>query len=114
MKMHIGYRWFVGLSLEDKVPAHSTFSKNRHERFAENNIFQEIFDEIVGQSVGHGLLTGKHLTVDSTYIKANAKFKSLEPIVVDMNGKEYMDMSIILCKRLMGIFMPRAFFHQTI
>jgi transposase len=91
VKMHIGYRWFVGLSLEEKVPDHSTFSKNRHERFAENNIFQEIFDEIVSQCVGHGLLTGKHLTVDSTYIKANASFKSLEPIVVDMNGKEYIE-----------------------
>ena len=90
-KMHIGYRWFIGLSLEDKVPDHSTFSKNRHERFGENNIFQEIFDEIVSQCVGHGLLTGKHLTVDSTYIKANASFKSLEPIVVDMNSREYME-----------------------
>ena len=27
--MHMGYRWFVGLSLEDKIPDHSTFSKNR-------------------------------------------------------------------------------------
>lgn len=91
VKMHIGYRWFVGLTLEDKVPDHSTFSKNRHERFAENNIFQEIFDEIVNQCVTHGLLTGKHLTVDSTYIKANASFKSLEPIVVDINSKEYIE-----------------------
>jgi len=33
VKMHIGYRWFVGLSLEDAVPDHSTFSKNRHDRF---------------------------------------------------------------------------------
>jgi transposase len=33
VQMHIGYRWFVGLSLEDKVPDHSTSSKNRHERF---------------------------------------------------------------------------------
>lgn len=91
VKMHIGYRWFVGLSLEEKVPDHSTFSKNQHERFAENNIFQEIFDEIVRQCVAHGLLTGKHLTVDSTYIKANASFKSLEPIVVDMSGREYIE-----------------------
>lgn len=90
-KMHIGYRWFIGLSLEDKVPDHSTFSKNRHERFAEDNIFQEIFDEIIQQCISEGLLTGKHLTVDSTYIQANASFKSLEPIVVDMNSKEYIE-----------------------
>lgn len=91
VKMHIGYRWFIGLNLEDKVPDHSTFSKNRHERFAEKNIFQEIFDEIVGQCISKGLLTGKHLTVDSTYIQANASFKSLEPIVVEMNSKEYIE-----------------------
>ncbi len=90
-KMHIGYRWFVGLSLQEKVPDHSTFSKNRHERFSENDIFQKIFDEIVSQCIKKGLLTGKHLTVDSTYIKANASFKSLEPIVVDMNSKEYIE-----------------------
>lgn len=91
VKMHIGYRWFVGLNLEDRVPDHSTFSKNRHERFLEGNIFQEIFDEIVRQCIEKGLLTGKHLTVDSTYIKANASFKSLEPIVVDMGSKEYIE-----------------------
>lgn len=90
-KMHIGYRWFVGLNLEDKVPDHSTFSKNRHDRFSENGVFQEIFDEIVNQCITKGLLTGKHLTVDSTYIKANASFKSLKPIVVDITTKEYIN-----------------------
>jgi IS5 family transposase len=91
IKMHIGYRWFVGLNLEDKVPDHSTFSKNRHERFAESGIFQEIFDEVVRQCTEKGLLTGKHITVDSTYIRANASFKSLEPIVVEMKPKEYIE-----------------------
>ncbi len=91
VKMHIGYRWFVGLNLEDRVPDHSTFSKNRHERFSENETFQKIFDEIVRQCADKGLLTGKHLTVDSTYIRANASFKSLEPIVVEMKPKEYIE-----------------------
>jgi len=91
VKMHIGYRWFVGLTLEDKVPDHSTFSKNRHDRFSEDDIFQEIFDGIVNQCIAKGLLMGKHLTIDSTYIKANASFKSLEPIVVEMNSKEYIE-----------------------
>ena len=91
VQMHIGYRWFVGLSLEDKVPDHSTFSKNRHERFLESGLFQEFFDEIVRQCVSEGLLTGKHLTVDSTYIRANASFKSLEPIVVGMGSQEYIE-----------------------
>ena len=91
VQMHIGYRWFVGLNLEDNVPDHSTFSKNRHERFLESSLFQELFDEIVRQCVSKGLLTGRHLTVDSTYVRANASFKSLEPIVVDMGSQEYIE-----------------------
>jgi transposase len=90
MQMHIGYRWFVGLHLEDKVPDHSTFSKNRHERFAEGEVFQDIFDEIVRQCADNGLVRGKHLTVDSTHIKADASFKSMEPVVVKMKPKEYI------------------------
>lgn len=91
VQMHIGYRWFVGLNLEDKVPDHSTFSKNRHERFTESDLFQRIFDEIVNQCISQGLLTGKHLTVDSTYVQANAALKSLEPIVVTMGTGEYIE-----------------------
>lgn len=91
VNMHIGYRWFVGLNLDDKVPDHSTFSKNRHDRFSEGTVFQEIFDEIVRQCITQGLLTGRHLTVDSTNIKANASIKSLEPIVVEMKPKEYIE-----------------------
>ncbi len=90
VKMHVGYRWFVGLTLEDKVPDHSTFSKNRHERFYESDLFQQIFDEIVDRCISYGFVTGNHLTVDSTYIKANASIKSLEPIVVELKPKEYI------------------------
>ncbi len=90
VKMHVGYRWFVGLTLEDKVPDHSTFSKNRHERFHESDLFQQIFDEIVDRCISYGFVTGNHLTVDSTYIKANASIKSLEPIVVELKPKEYI------------------------
>ena len=91
VKMHLGYRWFVGLSLEDKVPDHSTFSHNRHDRFAEGDLFQEIFDEIVSQAMAEGLIRGGHLTVDATHIRANASFKSMEPVVVEMKPKEYVE-----------------------
>ena len=91
VKMHLGYRWFVGFSLEDKVPDHSTFSHNRHERFYESTLFQEIFDEIVSQCAAQGLVRGAHLTVDATHIRANASFKSLEPIVVEMKPRKYIE-----------------------
>ena len=30
VKLNLAYRWFCRLSIEDPVPDHSTFSKNRH------------------------------------------------------------------------------------
>ena len=32
--LNLAYRWFCRLGLDGKVPDHSTFSKNRHGRFA--------------------------------------------------------------------------------
>ncbi|RLA42939.1 MAG: IS5/IS1182 family transposase, partial [Gammaproteobacteria bacterium] len=32
VRLNLAYRWFCRLSIEDKVPDHSTFSKNRHGR----------------------------------------------------------------------------------
>jgi transposase len=91
VRMHVGYRWFVGLGLDEKVPDHSTFSKNRHGRFKESAIYQQIFDQIVLQCIEKGLVSGKHLTVDSTLVKANASFKNLEPIVVSLRPEQYID-----------------------
>ena len=31
--LNLAYRWFCRLDLADRVPDHSTFSKNRHGRF---------------------------------------------------------------------------------
>lgn len=88
--MHVGYRWFAGLNLQDPVPDHSTFSRNRHERFAEGGLFQAIFDEVVARCVAHGFVDGRHLTVDATHIDADASVKSLEPVTVTMGPKEYI------------------------
>src|SRR4030088_1305688 len=38
IKVHLAYRWFRGLSIEDKIPVHSAFSRARTERFRDNAI----------------------------------------------------------------------------
>ena len=47
LRMHLAWRWFTGLGFDQEIPHHSTFSKNRHGRFQESNLFQELFEEIV-------------------------------------------------------------------
>jgi len=87
--LNLAYRWFCGLSLEDKVPHHSTFSKNRHGRFAGTSLFRELFYEIVQQALDKGLVRGKHLSTDATLIGANAAMHSLEPITVHFEKEDY-------------------------
>jgi hypothetical protein len=62
----------LGLKLTEKGPDHATISINRVRRFRVNNIAEKIFDEILRQCVGKGLVGRQVLYTDSTHIKANA------------------------------------------
>src|SRR5512147_3259823 len=44
LRMHLAWRWFTGLGFDQEIPNHSTFSKNRHGRFQESNLFRELFE----------------------------------------------------------------------
>ena len=72
LRMHLAWRWFTGLGFEQEIPHHSTFSKNRHGRFQESNLFQKLFEQIVEQCMQAGLIKGEHLSVDGSFIQANA------------------------------------------
>jgi hypothetical protein len=56
LRMHLAWRWFTGLGFDQEIPHHSTFSKNRHGRFQESNLFEELFAQIVRQCVEVGLV----------------------------------------------------------
>src|ERR1700752_3118434 len=72
LRMHLAWRWFTGLGCDQEIPHHSAFSKNRHGRFQESNLFQELFEEIVDRCLEAGLVQGEHLSVDGSFIPANA------------------------------------------
>jgi transposase len=79
LQMHLAWRWFTGLSFDQEIPHHSTFSKNRHGRFHESNVFQQLFEEIVDRCQEAGLVEGEHLSVDGSFIAANASRSSRIP-----------------------------------
>src|ERR1700722_7604380 len=79
LRMHLAWRWFSGLGFEQEIPHHSTFSKNRHGRFQQSRLFQELFEQIVRQCVEVGLVEGKHLSVDGSFVEANAAKESRIP-----------------------------------
>src|SRR4029450_10634191 len=57
--LNLAYRWFCRLGLENGVPEHSTFSKNRHGRFRASGAFRWLFDEVVRKCMAAGLVKGE-------------------------------------------------------
>src|SRR3974390_854823 len=72
VQVNLAYRWLCGLSIEDKVPDHSAFSRARNERFRDSGIFRSIFERVVGACIGAGLVGGEGFAVDASLIVADA------------------------------------------
>jgi transposase len=72
LRFNLAYKWFCRLGLEDKVPDHSTFSKNRHGRFRDSNIFRHVFEQTVRRCMSEGLVGGDGFAVDASLIAADA------------------------------------------
>src|SRR5262252_9919926 len=72
VQVNLAYRWFCGLSIEDKIPDHSAFSRARHERFRESDIFRRVFEGVVAMCIAAGLVGGEGFAVDASLIVADA------------------------------------------
>lgn len=72
MALHLGYRSFCRLDLEDCIPHHSTFSLNRLGRFRESDILRHFFKRVVVACMAVGLVKGEGFAVDASVIEANA------------------------------------------
>ena len=79
LRMHLAWRWFTGLGFDQEIPHHSTFSKNRHGRFQESKLFEQLFEEIVARCLEVGLVQGDNLSVDGSFVEANANQGSRIP-----------------------------------
>lgn len=67
--LNLAYRWFCRLGLEDKVPGHSNFSKLRHGKFRDSDVFRLIFERVVAQCITHGMVGGQGFAVDASLIR---------------------------------------------
>ena len=102
---NLAFKWFLGLRLTQKGPDHATISINRVRRFKDNNIAEKIFNEILHQCVGKGLVGGKILYTDSTHIKAKANKHRKTYVTVEETPREYMeelDEQIDLDRKILG------------
>jgi len=72
VQVNLAYRWFCGLSIEDKIPDHSAFSRARHERFHDSDLFRSVFERVVEACIAAGLVGGEGFAVDASLIAADA------------------------------------------
>jgi transposase len=89
VKLHLGYRWFCRLELDDKVPDHSTFSVNRHGRFRDSDFFRQVFEAVVRACMDAGLVKGEGFAVDASVVEADAsRYHGKAPAEIDWSAPE--------------------------
>src|SRR6516162_5853847 len=77
--LNLAYRWFCRLGLEDAVPEHSTFSKNRHGRFRESDAFRHVFERVLERCMTEGLVGAEGFAIDASVVRADAARASAVP-----------------------------------
>jgi len=72
VQVNLAYRWFCGLSIEDKIPDHSAFTRARNERFRDSDILRRLFERVVEACIAAGLVGAEGFAVDASLIAADA------------------------------------------
>ena len=90
LRMHMGYRWFCRLQPSDPVPDRTTLVKIRNKKW-KSDIWRKLLEKTILQCVDAGLVSGRHVSIDGTKIKANAGWGSLQPIEPLTSLDDYME-----------------------
>jgi transposase len=77
--LNLAYRWFCRLDLTDRVPDHSTFSKNRHGRFRDSDLLRHLFETTVARCISEGLVSGQRFAAGASLIEADANKQNSTP-----------------------------------
>jgi len=77
--LNLAYRWFCRLDLTDRVPDHSTFSKNRHGRFRDSDLLRHLIETTVARCIADGLVSGQRFAADASLIEADANKQNSTP-----------------------------------
>jgi transposase len=89
VELHLAYRWFCKLDLEDEIPHHSTLSVNRLGRFRESDVLRQIFERVVRTAMAMGLVRGEGFAVDASVLEANAsRYHGKPPEEFDWTEKQ--------------------------
>ena len=85
------YRWFIGVSFDERVPDHSTISQLRRRKFNDADLFKKLFMRVLELCAEQGLVSGRLLVTDSTHVKANASKSSKIKIAIERQTAEFFE-----------------------
>ena len=89
VSLNLAYRWFCRLDLDDVIPDHSSFSKNRHGRFRDGDLLRLVFERVVGICLAAGLVEGEAFAADASVIEADARrYHGRAPEEIDWSAVE--------------------------
>ena len=71
------FRWFVGLSMDERIWDATVFTKNR-DRLLRGQIAVLFFEQVLAEARERGLTSDEHFTVDGTLVEAWASLKSFK------------------------------------
>ena len=92
VEVNVAYRWFLGLSMLDKVPHFSTFGKNYSRRFKDTDLFEQIFSRILEECYKFKLIDPSEVFVDATHVKARANNKKMQKRIAHEEALFYEEM----------------------
>lgn len=75
VSMRLDMLFFLGYDLDEPLPWHSTLSRTR--QLYGEEVFKELFLQLLKECIGKGMVAGKRQAMDSVHIKANASMDSL-------------------------------------
>lgn len=87
--MRLDILFFIGYNIDEPLPWHSTLSRTR--QLYGEDIFKQLFKEVLKQCIDKGMVSGRRQAVDSALIKANASMDSIAEKEVMTDADQFAD-----------------------
>ena len=71
MHLNLAYRCCCRLDLDGAVPDHSSFSKDRYDRFRDSDLLRKLFELTVERCIAEGLVGAEGFAVDASLIRTD-------------------------------------------
>ena len=88
-QLRLDMLYFLGYDIDEPLPWHSTLSRTR--RLFGEEVFLELFRNILRMCVEKGVVSGRTQAVDSAFIKANASMDSLVERELNEKSKQFFN-----------------------